>query len=151
MKLIDYTTENGFLPHLKCSSLADAVSQLATGLVQAGAVPSAETLVAEVMRRESEGSTSVGNGLVIPHARLAGLTDVFLSVATLAEPLAAGGAEGTSVDIVILLVGPVKDTRLMLRVLARLARLVREGAFLEGLRGAATPEGLQSAFARTAD
>jgi len=55
--------------------------------------------------------------------------------------------DGRPVDIVILLVGPEGDPRQMLRVLARLARLVRQEIFLQGLRGAATAADLQAAFA----
>lgn len=148
MELLHYTIENGFLPHLKCGSLDQALGVLAQAMEAGGAVASGPDLLAEVKRREQEGSTAVGGGLVIPHARFGGATKVRLALATLAEPLAIPTEDGRPVDIVILLVGPDRDPRQMLRVLARIARLVRHGDFLDDLRLAADPRQLQTAFAR---
>ena len=49
-------------------------------------------------------------------------------------------------DIVILLVGPQDDARQMLRVLARLARLVKDQTFLDRVRAAGTVADLNAAF-----
>jgi PTS system nitrogen regulatory IIA component len=100
------------------------------------------------MRRESEGSTAIGGGLVIPHARFKGLDQVHIGVATLRQPLQLPAEDGQPVDVTILLLGPGHDTRQMLRVLARLARLVKRDAFLTGLREADSPARLRDAFSR---
>ena len=146
MKLLDYTTTRGFLPHVKCRSVRDAVGRLVGALAEAGEVADAEGVVAEVMRREAEGSTAIGGGLVIPHARHAAVPRVRVAVATLDEPLDVPSEDGRPVDVVILLVGPDGDPRQMLRVLARLARAVKSDAFLQSLRGAGGPDELRSAF-----
>lgn len=146
MKLIDYTTESAFLPQIKCDDVAAAVARLVDGLAAAGEVADPAALVADVMHREREGSTAIGGGLVIPHARSAQVDRVHVGVATLARPVAADSLDGRPVDLVILLVGPDGDPRLMLRVLARLARLVKQDDFLAGLRAAADVPALRLAF-----
>lgn len=148
MKLIDYTSPGGFLPRLDSRSVSEVVARLVDRLLEGGDVSSADDLVSEVMRRESEGSTAIGGGLVIPHARFSGVKEVRLAVATLAEPLEIPSEDDRPVDVVILLVGPEGDPRQMLRVLARLARLVRQDSFLQDLREASSPESLQAAFAK---
>lgn len=147
MNLLDYTIQTGFLPQLKCESLSDGVAHLVTTLADAGLVTAEAELVAEVMRREHEGSTAVGGGLVIPHARFGEVSQVRIAVATLAQPLVLATPDDLPVDIIILLVGPTGDPRQMLRVLARLARLVRQEPFLAGLRGARDAAQLSRAFA----
>jgi PTS system nitrogen regulatory IIA component len=147
MELRDYTTPGGFLPRIRSKSLHEAVTRLVTLVLDQGDDAAVDELVQEVMRREQEGSTALGGGLVIPHARFRGVRQVRLAVATLAEPVDIPAEDGRPVDIVILLVGPEGDPRQMLRVLARLARLVRQEAFLRGLREATTPADLQAAFA----
>lgn len=147
MDLQQYTIESGFLPHLKCGSLDEALEVMAAAMQRDGAVSSGAELLEAVRRREREGSTAVGGGLVIPHARFAGAPRVKLVLATLAAPLAAPTDDGRPLDIVILLAGPDRDPRQMLRVLARIARLVRHGDFLDRLRLAADPAALQAAFA----
>jgi mannitol/fructose-specific phosphotransferase system IIA component (Ntr-type) len=148
MKLSDYTTTGGFLPHVKCTTVQDAVVRLVGVLADEGKLGEADSVVAEVMRREAEGSTAIGGGLVIPHARHAAVPEVSVAVATLAEPLDVPSEDGRPVDVVILLVGPDGDPRQMLRVLARLARAVKSSAFIDGLRRAAGAGALREAFAR---
>jgi len=150
MKLLDYTTDNGFLPHIKCTCVDEAVTQLVEVLESSGVVTDGPNLAAEVMRREQECSTAIGGGLVIPHARHEGAKSLTVAVATLAEPLDIPSEDGEPVDIVILLVGPVQNSRLMLWVLARLARMVKSD-FLEDLRGAKTKVDLRKVFARADD
>lgn len=147
MELMDYTTPGAFLPRIQSGNLNEAVTRLVNLVLDRGDAQAVEDLVGEVMRREQEGSTALGGGLVIPHARFHGVREVRLAVATLADPVAIPTEDGRPVDIVILLVGPEGDPRQMLRVLARLARLVRHDSFLRGLREAATAADLQAAFA----
>ncbi len=151
MKLLDYTTDNGFLPHIKCTSVDEAVAQLVEVLETSGAVTDGKNLAVEVMRREREGSTAIGGGLVLPHARHQGVKSMKVAVATLAEPLDIPSEDHQPVDIVILLVGPAHDPRLMLWVLARLARLVKNRDFLDDLRGAETGVDLRKVFAMADD
>ncbi len=151
MDLQNYTRENAVVPHLKCADLEEAVTALVERLKDQAGVRSGEHLVAEVMRREQEGSTAVGGGLVVPHARCRGVEEVHIAVATLQDPLDLGADDGKPVDIVILLIGPERDPRQMLRVLARLAKLVKDRAFLDRLRAAETSEDLLAVFGDATD
>jgi mannitol/fructose-specific phosphotransferase system IIA component (Ntr-type) len=146
MKLLDYTIENGFLPQIKCDTVEAVVQALVEQLVSGGEATDPDALLAEILRREEEGSTAIGGGLVIPHARFHGVRRVLVAVATLAEPLDIPTADGKPVDVVILLVGPDGDPRRMLKVLARLARLVKQDNFLATLRKCTTPRSLRLAF-----
>ena len=136
---------------MDCHSVDEVVARLVDRLTEGGDVSSASDLVSEIMRRENEGSTAIGGGLVIPHARFGGVREVCIAVATLADPVDMPSEDGRPVDIVILLVGPEGDPRQMLRVLARLARLVRQDSFLQGLRESTTPDDLEAAFAKVGE
>ena len=142
MKLLDYTQESGLLPALECRDRTEAIRLLVAGLVASGTVAEPELLLEEILLREQEGSTAIGGGLSIPHARFRSVQRVQLAVATLATPLEIFSEDGQPVDVIILIVGPVGDPRQMLRVLARLARLVKQGTFLDDLRVANTPAGM---------
>jgi len=142
MKLLDYTQESGLLPALECRDRTEAIRRLVAGLVASGTVAEPELLVEEILLREQEGSTAIGGGLSIPHARFRSVQRVQLAVATLTTPLEILSEDGRPVDVIILIVGPVGDPRQMLRVLARLARLVKQGTFLDDLRAASTPAGM---------
>ena len=146
MNLLDYTIDTGFLSQLKCESLTEVVAHLVAPLAAAGEVANSDALVAEVMRREVEGSTAVGGGLVIPHARMSQVTSLRIVLGTIATPLDLAAVDERAVDVAILLVGPLGDSRQMLRVLARLARLVKDAQFLDTLRGAQSSDNLRDTF-----
>jgi len=146
MKLRDYTTTSGLLPHLECRDLTDAITQLVQGLVAAGVVTEADQLISEIIRLEQGASTTVGNGLVVPHARFSSVRRLQIAAATLTQPLEIPTVDDWPVDIILLLVGPPHEPRQMLRLLARLARLVKNQSFLEGLRQAQTPAEMAAAF-----
>lgn len=150
MKLQDYTTPTGFLPHLSCRTLEQAVAGLVGGLAVDAAVEIGADLVRDVMHREAEASTAIGGGLIIPHARSRGARRLCVAVATLDQALELPSDDGRPVDVIILLVGPPGDPVPMLRLLARLARLVRKETFLNELRAARTPDQLQTAFTAAA-
>lgn len=149
MKLVDYTTEAAFLPRVECRDRAELLRRLVAAMNQSLGLPDPEALVSEVLRREEEGTTAVGQGLALPHARFAGLAGVHLAVATLAAPIApdADGEDDVPIDVVILIVGPREDPRQLLRVLVRITRLVRAGQLLPSLRLADTAAALRRALA----
>lgn len=151
MILSDYTTPGGFLPRLDCDSVTVVVERLVEQILEGESSATLAEVAREVMRRESEGSTAIGGGLIIPHARFNGVKEARIAVATLAEPVDIPSEDGKPVDIVILLVGPQGDPRQILRVLARLSRLVRQESFLKGLRQAETPAQLRQAFAKAGE
>jgi mannitol/fructose-specific phosphotransferase system IIA component (Ntr-type) len=151
MKLADYTTDASFLPGLQCRDRAEILCRLVTALNVSLDLPDPEALVREVLRREAEGTTAVGRGLSLPHARFPGLGAVHLAIATLATPIApdADGEDDTPIDVVILIVGPREDPRQLLRVLVRITRLVRAGELLPALREARTAIDLRRALRET--
>lgn len=151
MDLQNYTRESAVIPQLKCATLVEAVTTLVDRLAEAKVVESASDLVAEVMRREQEGSTALGGGLVVPHARCRGLDEVHIALATLDPALDLNAEDGQPVDIVMLLVGPERDPRQMLRVLARLARLVKDRAFLDRIRQSESASDLLTVFGEASD
>lgn len=146
--MLEYTTETGFLPRIKCSDVEGGVRHLVESLQPSGRIRDVEQTIKDVMRREQEGSTAIGGGLAIPHARSKAVGEVSVAVATLEQPIVVTSDENRQVDALILLAGPDGDPRLMLRILARLARLVKQPDFLDGLRAAETPEQMQAVFAQ---
>jgi mannitol/fructose-specific phosphotransferase system IIA component (Ntr-type) len=146
MKLLDYTQESDVLPALECRDRNEAIRRLVASLERSGAVAETESLVDEILRREAEGSTAIGGGLSIPHARFDSVRQIRIAVATLTTPLDIPSEDGQPVDVIILIVGPRGDPRQMLRVLARLARLVKHADFLDDLRAAQTPAAILAAI-----
>jgi mannitol/fructose-specific phosphotransferase system IIA component (Ntr-type) len=93
-----------------------------------------------VREREACLSTGFGHGVAIPHARTPSLEGVRLAAGVSGAPIEYGALDGRPVRLLFLLVGPEAMAGLQVRVLARIARLVRREYVRERLVGALSPE-----------
>ena len=85
-----------------------------------------ETILAAIEQREKLGTTGIGDGIAIPHARLPGLDRLTGFFVRLAQPIEYDALDDAPVDLVFLLVAPEAASTLQLKALARIARLLRD-------------------------
>jgi PTS system nitrogen regulatory IIA component len=102
----------------------------------------ATVILERVREREALGSTGFGQGVAIPHARMAGLDRVTVVVARLAVPIAYGALDGEPVDLVVMLLSPEGAGADHLKALARISRTLRNPRILDAMRGSKTVEAL---------
>ncbi|MEL6686971.1 MAG: PTS sugar transporter subunit IIA [Pseudomonadota bacterium] len=105
-------------------------------------------IVTAATERERLGSTGVGNGVALPHARIEGMDQVVAAFARLSEPLEFDAIDGRPVDLVCFLMAPADCGGAHLRALARVSRLLRRPETRQRLRAAPNDEAL---FAILAD
>ena len=101
-------------------------------------------VVQAATERERLGSTGVGNGVALPHARIAGMDRVVAAFARLAEPLDFDAVDGRPVDLVCFLLAPEDAGGAHLRALARVSRLLRRSELRQRLRAAPDAQALFS-------
>jgi PTS system nitrogen regulatory IIA component len=101
-----------------------------------------EVVTREVLKREELGSTGVGEGIAIPHARLANLAQPFGMLARLHHPIDFDAVDGRPVDLVFLLLLPQSHPGEQLNVLACVARKLREAGRVSRMRAATDTAGL---------
>jgi PTS system nitrogen regulatory IIA component len=80
-------------------------------------------LLSSLLEREKMGSTGVGNGIAIPHGRLAGTNDVVAVFLTTASPIAFDAIDNRDVDIFIALFVPENCCDEHLSTLQSIAKL----------------------------
>ena len=86
--------------------------------------------------RENLGSTGLGKGFALPHARLEMLNEPFALLVRLARPIDFAAIDDQPVDLVILLLSPANGGNQHLATLAALSRPLRDAAFVQRLRRA---------------
>lgn len=96
----------------------------------------ARIVVDALTAREQMGSTGVGQGIAVPHARLAGLARPFGLFARLPRPVDFAAIDGKPVDLVFLLVTPAGDGTDHLAALACVSRRLRDPQVARELRAA---------------
>jgi len=92
--------------------------------------------------REAAGSTGVGEGVAIPHARMDGLDRVRAVVVRLDTPVAFDALDDKPVDLLIALFAPREANAQHLRALARVARMMRQPELRTALRQARSADAI---------
>jgi PTS system nitrogen regulatory IIA component len=106
----------------------------------------ADTISAEISNREALGSTGIGGGVAIPHARIHGLKKPFGILARLRRPVEFDAIDGQRVDVVFFLLLPAAQEGEQINALACVARKLRDAKALDGLRRAADRDALYRAI-----
>jgi len=136
-------------PKLKARSKRQVLEKLSE---QAGELTglSARTILARLMEREKLGSTGIGRGVAIPHAKFDELEDITGILARLETPVDFDSVDGKPVDLIFLLLAPSDAGADHLKALARVSRLFRDDAFCDKMRGAAGADALHALLLRQA-
>ena len=121
------------------SKLADAAK---------GMVPSMDTaaILNTLKEREQLGSTGIGNGVAIPHGKIAGLDRLVVVVARSVSGVPFESIDNNPVHTIFLLLAPDHSATLYLKVLARISRLLKMEGLYEKLVTAQDTEGIIQAI-----
>lgn len=97
-----------------------------------------------LVERERLGSTGLGNGIAIPHGRIAGLTRVYEVFARVHTPVDFESLDNQPVDLVYMLLAPADAGADHLKALSRVSRLLRDAPTCAKLRGSDSEAALTS-------
>jgi len=133
MPLLDFLDPQAVLPSLRVNSKKQALQELAANAARLTGLDAA-AIFETLLQRERLGSTGIGEGIAIPHGKLAGLTRIFGLVARLEKPIEFEALDGQQVDILFLLLAPEGAGADHLKALSRVARVLREPGLIERVR-----------------
>jgi len=126
-------------PRARWQGRKHVLQEMSAAMAAACGLDARQTFEA-VLEREHLGSTGVGEGVAIPHARIEGLTRVVGGFAKLVEPADFEAIDERSCDLVFMLLAPAEAGAEHLRALARVSRAFRQEAIRSALRNAQTKE-----------
>jgi nitrogen PTS system EIIA component len=131
--IADVISPEGVLFDLKSASKRQVLQELADRAAALTHID-AERLLEALMERERLGTTGVGDGIAIPHAKVAGLDRVVGLFARLDRPVDFDALDDRPVDLVFLLLAPEGTGAEHLKALARVARCLRDAGLCSRLR-----------------
>lgn len=135
MDLGDLLRPEGVFASLRVKNKKQALRELANRAVQITGLDERQ-IFDTLLQRERLGSTAVGRGIAIPHARMIGLDRIATVFAQLDEPIDFEAPDGEPVDLVFVLLAPEQAGADHLKALARISRVLRDPLTLEKLRAA---------------
>ena len=124
MKLTDYITEDTVF-FSTTGHKKEIIAFVIDKAVSLGLVKDAEAFKFAIEEREAKLSTGIGEGIAIPHARIAGLDEYFILTVILKNSIGWDALDQKPVSMVFLIGGPEDDASTYLKILAKLMGVVK--------------------------
>jgi PTS system nitrogen regulatory IIA component len=135
LDLRDLLEEASVVATLRAGSKKQALQMLSERASAAIGVED-RTIFDALQAREKLGTTGVGHGIAIPHAKVPGLKRIVGIFARMEKPVDFEALDDEPVDLVFVLIAPEGAGADHLKALARVARVLRDPSIAARLRGA---------------
>ena len=148
MDLSDLLDVSAIMPALKANSKKQLLQLLAERAAVISGIPEREVFDT-ILQRERLGSTGVGNGIAIPHGKLAGVKHITGVFARLETPVDFEALDDQPVDLVFLLLAPENAGADHLKALSRIARVLRDADTVAKIRGTRDASAIHALLSQT--
>lgn len=136
MRLVDFMSEKLVISGLSGTTRDEALQEIVACIVAARENIDPRKALAVLTERERLGSTGVGQGLAIPHARLPDLDGTVACFARSIAGVAFAARDGRPTHLLFTILTPRGKASSHLKALARASRLFRDAAFRRQLLAA---------------
>lgn len=143
-------TEEGIILELKSKTKDELLHELAAAAQRLCPALQAETVRRVLLEREQIGSTGVGNGIAIPHGKMAELQSLLICFGRSAKGIAYEAKDRLPVHLFVLILSPENMAAEYLQTLGRISRLLKDESTRAKLLQAASPKTVQQLFSRAA-
>jgi PTS system nitrogen regulatory IIA component len=140
MKIMDSLVRDAVILNLGVRTKQEALAEMANALAKVEPQIDAERLLEVLLERESLQSTGIGEGVAIPHGKMAGLDRLVASFAHSPEGIDFDSIDGQPTHHFFLLVVPEHSGGQYLKALARISRFFRDASFRQQLSEAESLE-----------
>ena len=142
MKIMDILAKDAVVLNLGVRTKREVLAEMAAALAKVEPQIEAERLLEVLLEREALQSTGIGEGVAIPHGKLAGLDRLVATFARSHEGIDFESIDGQPTHHFFLLVVPEHSGGQYLKALARISRFFRDPAFRQKLSEGETLEDL---------
>ena len=133
MKISDILVKDAVILDLASKEKDGILEEMSQALAAAETSVSADELLGVLIDREGLQSTGIGEGVAIPHGKMAGLDRLLASFARSKDGVDFDSIDGQPTQLYFLLVVPEHSGGQHLKALARISRFFRDPAFREKL------------------
>lgn len=134
--LKDYLNENLIIIDNKYRNKKSVLSFILDEIIKNGIIKKSDKrkLLNALIKREEMGSTGIGGGIALPHVRTDMVKSMVLCVYISETGVDFNSIDQSPVQIIILLLSPTQEAGLHLKMLAFLARMLRDKNFVSTIK-----------------
>ncbi len=138
MKLSDLIDTKAIVSELESTTKEDVIKELIDALAAAGKIDGKDNkkLIAALMAREQLGSTGIGQGLAVPHAKHNSVGNLVAAFGRSKKGIDFDSLDGEPVYLVFLLLSNKEASGQHLEALAYITKLLRDDLFCRFLKEA---------------
>jgi PTS system nitrogen regulatory IIA component len=151
MKMTDMLREEFILAELKAKNKRDVLAELADVLASKTGNVTSDVMLHALIEREKLGSTGIGDGIAIPHGKIAGLEEMAVAFGRSRHGIDFESMDGKPGHLFFLLMAPENSAGQHLKVLARISRMLKDAVFRKNLMEAKGHEDLVRIIAEKDD
>ncbi len=133
---------------LKAAGKKEAIRELVRAACRGRRDVDEELVFRELLEREITVSSWLGDGVALPHVRLPGFKEFLVALGRSRSGIDYHSSDGTPARLIVLIVGGEENPEVYLRLLAEVARRLREPALREEMMKAFTRRGVLKIFLR---
>jgi len=136
MQIIDFLSKKAIVTDIQSSKKEEVIKELVDALINAGNIEKRcrNKLIESLMAREALGSTAIGQGIAIPHAKSDCVEHLVAAFGLSKKGVDFDSLDGELAYIFFLLVAPQDSAGPHLKALARISRLLKDKYFRDTLR-----------------
>ena len=139
-KITEFITVQSVDLNMKATNKSEAIVELTKLLEKSGKLDNIDKTLEALKEREKLGSTGIGKGVAIPHAKTEFAKDLVIAFGVSKQGVNFNSVDDEKVNLFFAFALPLKNSQTYLKILARISRLIRNDDFREKLLGAKTPE-----------
>ncbi|MFZ2773502.1 MAG: fructose-specific PTS transporter subunit EIIC [Trichococcus flocculiformis] len=147
MKINDILLKELMIMDLQGTTKEGVIDEMISGLSANGIINDAAVYKEGIMKRESQTSTGLGDGIAMPHAKNKAVIKPAVVFAKSAAGVDYASLDGQPANLFFMIAAPEGANNVHLEVLASLSRLLINPDFTASLKKAKTPEEVQGLFA----
>jgi nitrogen PTS system EIIA component len=139
MRMSDFVVREAITATMAAATKEGVIREMVENLRRAGYFRTSqpEDIVKAILKRELLGSTGIGRGVAIPHAKHASVDRLVGAVAVSKTGVNFDSLDGEPVHVFVMLVSPNDRPGDHLRALENVSRCLRDDSFVKALRNAA--------------
>jgi PTS system nitrogen regulatory IIA component len=133
VKITDFLTADGIIPDLAASDKRAVLRELAEKFAAVHGAPAGDRVLQVLLEREKISSTAIGEGVAIPHGKLADVEGVRAVFARSTAGVDFASLDGAPTHLYFALIAPEDGAADHLKAMARISRLLQDAAFRDRL------------------
>ena len=110
----------------------EIIDELVDIITKSGKARNKKALASAILARENLGSTAIGNGVAVPHAKIDGIKHTVLAFGRSVAGVDFSSLDGEKTHLFFILISPKDDIGAHLKILAKISHLIKD-RFMVGL------------------